>query len=160
MPAAGLLILRIALAAVLLAHGTHDLFGVFESPGIGHGGLVARAAYLTAIGLTPAMIFAVVGAVLDALGGLLLAIGMFTRAAALIVGAFQVLLLWTDAWRWGFFLNWTTTPGQGQGMEFQGLLIGMLVCLFLAGAGDWSLDGIRNRKAAIRSAGRARLRSK
>jgi putative oxidoreductase len=160
MPAAGLLILRIVLAAVLVAHGTHDLFGVFETPGIGHGGLTARAAYMAAIGLTPAMSFAIAGGIAELGGGALLALGILTRWVSVAVAAFQLLLLWKDAWNWGFFLNWTAQPGRGQGLEFILLIIAILACLFFAGPGEWSVDGRKNREAARRAAGRARLRSK
>ena len=98
MPAAGLLIVRIVLAAVLIAHGAHDVFGTFESPAIGHGGLAARAAYMASIGLTPGSVFAMVGGVSELAGGALLALGFFTRAVALVLLAFQAVLLWKDAW--------------------------------------------------------------
>jgi hypothetical protein len=41
-------------------------------------------------------------------------------------------------------------------MEFSILIIGALACLFLAGPGEWSLDGRRQHSAARRAAGRAR----
>ena len=160
MPAAGLLVLRLVLAVVLVGHGAHDIFGVFETPGIGHGGLSARAAHMASIGLSPGMAFAVLDGVAELLGGLLIAIGLVTRWAAVAVAVFKALLLWRGAWRWGFFLNWTIDPTRGHGIEFLFIVLGALACLFLAGAGDWSLDGIRYRSAATRAAGRARLRAK
>ena len=50
---AGLLLLRLALAAVSMAHGAHTLFGAFGGPGsgVGPGGLAQTAAQFTAMGL-------------------------------------------------------------------------------------------------------------
>jgi len=156
----GLLVLRIAVGVVLTVHGAHDLFGVFESPGIGHGGLSARSAHMASIGLSPAMLFAIVLTVVQLGGGLLLMVGAFTRWVALVVAVSQGVLLWKDAARWGFFLNWTSDPVRGQGMEFLLVVIAALVCLFLTGAGGWSIDGFRHREAATRASNLARLRTK
>jgi putative oxidoreductase len=160
MTAAGLLVLRVVVGVVLLAHGAHDLFGVFENPAIGHGGLSARSAHMASIGLLPAMLFAVVLAVVQLGGGLLLIVGAFARWVALAVAIADGLLLWKDASRWGFFLNLTGDPVRGQGMEFLLVIVAALICLFLTGPGSWSIDGFRHREAATRASARARLRTK
>jgi uncharacterized membrane protein YphA (DoxX/SURF4 family) len=68
------------------------------------------------------------------------------------------ILIWKDQMRWGFFANWMLDPERGHGVEISIVLAGALVCLALAGAGDWSIDGWRARAAAARASGRARLR--
>jgi uncharacterized membrane protein YphA (DoxX/SURF4 family) len=45
-------------------------------------------------------------------------------------------------------------------MEYAVVMIAALVCLTLAGSGEWSIDGVRSRSAASRAAGRARLRDR
>lgn len=160
MIAVGLLVLRVVLGAVLTVHGAHDLFGVFEGPGIGHGGLSARSTYMESLGVAPPMLFAIVDAVVRFGGGLMLIVGAMTRPVAVLVAASNALLLWKDAARWGFFLNWTSDPVRGHGMEFLLLVIAALVSLFLTGPGEWSVDGFRHREAATRASARARLRSK
>jgi len=157
---AGLLLLRVVVGVVLAVHGAHDLFGVFESPAIGHGGLSTRSAEMASFGLFPPMLFAVVVTVVQLGGGLLLIVGAFARWAALAVAISEGLLLWRDAARWGFFLNWTSDPVRGQGMEFLLVIVAALVCLFLTGPGAWSVDGFRRREAATRASARARLRTK
>src|SRR5262245_26102277 len=129
MIAAGLLVLRVVVGIVLTVHGAHDLFGVFESPAIGHGGLSARSAEMTALGLSPPMVVAIVLTVVQLAGGLLLIVGVFARWAALVVAASEGVLLW-KAVRWGFFLNWTNDPARGHGVEFLVVIVGVLVCLF------------------------------
>ena len=69
------------------------------------------------------------------------------------------VLMWKTQSKWGFFLNWTNDATRGHGIEFSIVLLGMLACLLLTGAGDLSLDGRRASTAARRAAGRARLRS-
>jgi uncharacterized membrane protein YphA (DoxX/SURF4 family) len=41
----GLLGLRLALAAVFVAHGAHTLLGVWSTPGIGPGGIEAMGEF-------------------------------------------------------------------------------------------------------------------
>lgn len=155
-----LLVLRLVLALVFVAHGSHDLFGAFASPGAGPGRLAATAAHFAHIGLGPAMLFAFVSGCLQLFGGVLLAVGYFTRWISIALAALEALEIWKDFSHWGLLLNWSLDPTRGHGMEYAIVLIGALACLTLAGAGDWSIDGVRARSAASRAAGRARLRDR
>jgi putative oxidoreductase len=40
----------------------------------------------------------------------------------------------------GFFLNWSITPGQGHGYEFNLALLAMSIALVLSGPGRFALD--------------------
>src|SRR5881394_1694664 len=113
MNSAGLLILRLALAAVSIAHGSHMLFGVFGGPGsgVGTGGLTQTAAQFTAMDLPGSPMAILVGAA-ELLGGTLLAIGYLTRWASIVLAAFVALVSWKSQWAWGFFLNWIAEPGR------------------------------------------------
>jgi len=154
----GLALLRLALAAVLVAHGAHELFGVWTGPGIGPGGLTNAAANLHAAGLEPAFILAVVGGLVHLAGGVLIALGALTRYAAAMCLIDVGVGLWKIHWRWGWFLNYTNVPGVGHGIEYLVLMAGALVCLMFTGGGDFSIDGRRASSRASRAAGRARLR--
>lgn len=158
MTSAGLLVIRLTLAVVLVAHGAHDLFGVLSGPGVGPGGIADTTAFFASLGLEPARPFAIASGVLHLAGGVLIAIGWFTRAAAITIGSFLTFLVFRDSARWGFFLNWVLDPTRGHGMEFALLLVGGLAALALAGGGGWSMDGYRAHRVASRAAGRARLR--
>jgi putative oxidoreductase len=159
MTAIGLLLLRLVLAAVCVAHGAHALFGAFGGPGsgVGPGGLGQTAAQYTAMGL-PGFAVAVLAGLANLVGGLLLGVGYLTRWAAATLALLTGLLAWKSQLVWGFFLNWIGEPGRGHGMEFSIVLIGALLCLALTGGGDWSLDGGRSRRRSAAAAGRARLR--
>lgn len=159
MTAIGLLLLRLALAAVCVAHGAHTLFGVFGGPGsgMGPGGLGQAAAQFTAMGF-PGFPVAVLTGLANLAGGLLLAAGYLTRWAAAALAALTAILAWKSQLAWGFFLNWVGEPGRSHGIEFSVVVIGALLCLTLTGGGDWSLDGGRSRRRSSAAAGRARLR--
>lgn len=156
----GLVALRLALAAVFVAHGANMLFGLWAGPGIGPGGLDLTAQFFAANGLNPAFPLAVLVGILEALGGVLLAVGWFTR----FVSPALIVVIGVAIWKLqavnGFFLNWVGVGDRGQGYEYSVLLIGALLCLTLTGAGDWSIDGQREATRASRQAGRARLRGK
>jgi putative oxidoreductase len=156
----GLVALRLALAVVFVAHGTHTLFGLWAGPAIGAGGLDLTAQIYAASGLNPAFALAALVGVLETIGGVLIAMGWFTR----IVSPLLVLVISVAAWKIqlaiGFFMNWMGDADRGQGLEYSLVLIGPLVCLTLTGGGEWSLDGRREATRASRLAGRARLRGK
>ncbi len=154
----GLLVLRLTLAVVFVMHGAHALFGLGAGPGVGPGGLTATAANFRQAGLEPGYLMAVLAAVIQLGGGLLIGFGWLTRFAAAAVLFYVVLTGWKVHLMWGFFLNWGADPTRGQGLEFAVSLGGGLACLLLAGGGDFSVDGLRATKAASRAAGGARLR--
>ena len=159
MSATGLLLLRLGVAVVAMAHGAHILFGSLGGPGsgVGPGGLTETAAHFTANGL-PGFPIAVLAGLTQLLGGVLLLVGYLTRWAAIALAALTAILAWTNEAQWGFFVNWVLQPGRGHGVEFSLVLFVAFVCLALAGGGDWSLDGRRARRRSYQAAGRARLR--
>ena len=158
MNAAGLLLLRLAVAVVLLAHGSHQVFGMFGGPGVGPGGLTTTAARFSTLGLEPGYPLAVMAGTVQLAAGGLIVIGLLTRWASIASALYLGIMIWKDQWRWGFFANWMIDPQRGHGVEMSVMLVGALMCLALAGAGDWSIDGWRARVAAARASGRARLR--
>lgn len=139
-------VLRLALAAVFIAHGAQKLFGIW-----GGGGLSGTTAFFTQLGLEPAYPLAIVAAVVEFGGGLLLLFGAYTVITALLLAVDMAVAIWTVHLASGFFLP--------NGYEFNLTLIGALVCLMLTGAGALSIDARRASHAAAAAAGRARLRA-
>lgn len=158
MNAAGLLVLRLVVAVVLVAHGSHQVFGMFAGPGVGPGGLTTTAARFSTLGLEPAYPLAVMAGMIQLASGGLIAIGLLARWASIASALYLGIMIWKDQLRWGFFANWMINPERGHGTEMSVMLVGALLCLALAGAGEWSVDGWRARAAAVRASGRARLR--
>ncbi len=146
-------VLRVALSLVFIAHGGQKLFGLWGGPG-----LEATAGFFAQMGLNPAYPLAVIVAVLEFGGGILLALGAFTVPVAVALALDMVVAIWTVHLENGFFINWNLTPVQGHGFEYNLVLIAALVCLALTGAGALSIDGRRASHARAAAAGRARIR--
>jgi putative oxidoreductase len=157
MTAAGLLVLRLALAVVSIAHGAHILFGWMGGPGsgVGPGGLADSAARFDALGL-PGVVASVAG-VTQLVAGILIGVGYLTRIAAVTLALFTAILAWKTQMLWGFFMNWTLEPGRGHGVELSMVLMGAYFALALIGGGDWSIEGRRAKRASYVAAGRARV---
>ena len=158
MAAIGGLVLRVAVAAIFIAHGMHKLFGIGGGSGIGPGGFDQTASQFATLGMAQPFLLAVLAGVTQFAGGVLLLAGFLTRWAALALAIYCAIGIWIDHGRWGFFLNWINTPGRGHGIEYMVVLLGALMFLLLAGGGEWSLDGRRAHRHARAASGRARLR--
>ncbi|MFE1312882.1 DoxX family protein [Streptomyces sp. NPDC058755] len=78
----GLLLVRLTFGLLMAAHGAQKLFGVF-----GGDGLTATGRLFASIGYRPGRLFAMIGGLSEFLGGLGLALGLFTPlAAAALIG--------------------------------------------------------------------------
>jgi putative oxidoreductase len=139
-------VLRLALAAVFIAHGAQKLFGIW-----GGGGLTGTAAFFGQLGLEPAYPLAIAAGTVEFGGGLLLLLGAYTQIASALLAMEMLVAMWTVHLPAGFFLP--------NGYEFNLTLIGALACLMLTGAGALSIDARRASHAAAAAAGRARLRA-
>ncbi len=139
-------VLRLALAAVFIAHGAQKLFGIW-----GGGGLTGTAAYFGQLGLEPAYPLAIVAGIVEFGGGLLLLLGAYTPIVSALLAVQMLTAIWTVHLEAGFFLP--------NGYEFPMTLIGGLLCLMLTGAGAVSIDARRASHAAAAAAGLARLRA-
>ena len=150
----GSTVLRLAVGAIFAAHGAQKLFGIW-----GGGGPSGTAAFFTQLGLTPAYPLAIFVGLVELLGGLLLIAGAFTPIVSAVLMLDMLVAVWKVHLPYGFFLNWTSAPGQGHGYEFNLVLIAALVALMLMGAGSLSVDEWRLRSSESLALGRARLRS-
>jgi len=126
---AGKLLLRAALAILLLFHGVSKLIG-----GVGFiTGMLAKA------GLPPAVGYLVyIG---EVVAPLLILLGIWTRAAALVVVVNMIvaLLLVHTA---QFF---TMSQTGGWALELQGFYLASAIAVALLGAGRYSLGGITGK---------------
>jgi putative oxidoreductase len=122
-----LLFVRLVLGGTFVAHGLQKLFGLFNGPGID-----GFAQYLGTLGFSQTTILAWVTGVSELVGGVLLAIGLFTpvgAAAVLGVMANVIYLKWGN----GFF-------NPPQGFEWELGLATMAFALLFTGPGRISLD--------------------
>ena len=129
-PDIALLLVRLTLAFVFIAHGSQKLFGAF-----GGGGIAGTADFFTFLGVVPGSFWAVIVALVEFAGGIALALGVLTRLAALaiLVDMLAAVILYNAAN--GFFVE---TPTGGWEIN---LALGTLACvLILATAGKFSVD--------------------
>jgi putative oxidoreductase len=122
------LVLRLVVGPLFAAHGAQKLFGV-----LGGGGLEGTAGMFDSIGLRPGWLQARAAGTAELVGGLLIALGLFTPFAAAALIAVMVAAIVTVHAPNGI---WNTN----QGYEFNLVLIAAVFALAGIGAGAWSLD--------------------
>jgi putative oxidoreductase len=124
----GLLIIRVVLGVVFVAHGTQKLFGWF-----GGFGIAGTGGWLASMGFRPARLHATVSGLSELGGGLLLAFGLLTPLGAAAVAGVMIVAIATVHLPNGFF----NTPG---GYEFNLTLAATALALAFTGPGRYSLD--------------------
>jgi putative oxidoreductase len=124
----GLLIIRLAVGVLLFMHGAQKLFGWFG----GHG-LHVTGAFFDAVGHRPGRRMAMVAGAAEAVGGLLIALGLLTPlGAAMVIGTMVVAAVSVHK-EHGL---WAADGGYELPMTYALVAAG----LAFTGAGDWSID--------------------
>jgi putative oxidoreductase len=124
---AGLLILRLALAAIMFFHGTTKLFGWW-----GGEGLDGAARFFASQGFRPPRLLAVVAGGTETAAAILLGIGLLTPiGVAMLTGVLtNVLALHVR----------NGLDHRRHGFELELAILAGVVAIGLAGPGRWSLD--------------------
>lgn len=118
-----LLVLRVALGVVMVAHGYSKVFG----------GLSHHVQYVASLGL-PGW-WAYLSAAAEFLGGLLVLVGLFTRVSALAICIDLGVAIWKEHWHNGLLGD--------KGYQFPLALAAIAFALIFFGAGPIALDSIR-----------------
>ena len=124
---AAILVLRIAIGVIFLAHGMQKLFGLF-----GGSGINGFAEMLKSLGFASPLFWARVAAAAEGLGGLFLLLGVVPRIGAGLIAIVMLVAIAKVHGPKGFFMM------QG-GFEYQFLILMTSLALILAGAGKFSL---------------------
>jgi putative oxidoreductase len=129
-----LLLLRLAVGAVMWAHGAQKLLGLFG----GHGpqGFVH---VVVGLGMPPALGWLAIA--IEFFGGIAIALGVLSRLAALGFAGEMAVAIAKVHWQNGFFMNGTGAGGRGQGFEYPLVLGVVALALFLVGPGRYALFG-------------------
>jgi len=137
-------VLRVALGVVMLPHGAQKLLGWF-----GGQGFTGTMHHFTENMGVP-YLFALLAVLAESLGALGLIAGLFTRVAALGIGATIGVAALMVHVKHGFFMNWFGKQ-SGEGFEYHLLVVAMALVLAITGGGRWSLDGLIAKEECQRS---------
>ena len=123
----GILILRLGIGIMFVAHGLQMAFGWFGGLGVkGFAGMLAN------LGFDPAMLWSYVGAYTVLIGGLLLIVGAWTRLAAALLLIFILTAGIKVHLSKGFFL-------ANGGIEYTFVIATACLGLVLLGSGKYSI---------------------
>ena len=129
-----LAIVRVTVGSVILAHGLQKLFGWFG----GHGPQVVMEDFHRWFGLPYAVTALVIAA--ESVGALALLLGFASRFTAAAIGAVMIGAIALVTGKSGFFMNWYSEAGRGEGFELHVLVLGMVLAIAWRGGGSGSVD--------------------
>jgi putative oxidoreductase len=133
----GLLVLRLALGIIFMAHGAQKLFGWFGGPGFA----ATIQMFQSGMGVPPPL--AVLAMCTEFFGGLGVLLGVLTRTAGLGLAFVMLVAVLKVHIHNGFFL--AMGPGQANGFEYNLALGAMGIGLMLTGPGRFALAGDTER---------------
>lgn len=122
-----MLLLRIVVGVVFLAHGAQKLFGMF-----GGIGIEGTSKIVEGMGLPIPQAYAMIWACIEFIGGIFLILGISTRWAAVAIAFTMLIRLWKLNIVYGFFI-------ENGGIEYNILVIGACIPLILLGGGKWAV---------------------
>lgn len=134
----GLLLLRLAVGVVFVAHGSQKVLGAFGGPGLQH-----TVAMFGRMGIPAPLAY--IAAFTEFLGGLGLITGLLSRLSALGIAVVMVVAILKVHLANGFFMNWAMVPGRGEGYEYHLLVIGMALAVMLCGPGRFAIADVEGR---------------
>jgi putative oxidoreductase len=120
--------LRLALAAIFIAHGAQKVLGSFHGPGLAKfTSFPAPFPFMR-----PGWLWMGAAAFAELLGGALLLLGLLTRVGAFLILCVMVTAIAGPTWNAGFFAP--------NGFEFPLALAAMSLALLISGGGVASVD--------------------
>jgi len=129
----GPVLLRLTTGLILATHGAQKLFGWFGGPG-----LDATSQFFETIGFLPGRRHALMAGLAEMVGGLLLALGLFTPIGAALICSVMLVAV-TVHMKNGFL-------AQNGGYEYAIVLCVVALSVVFTGPGAFSLDALfRNR---------------
>jgi putative oxidoreductase len=121
--------IRLALAAVMIAHGSQKVLGTFNGPGF-----TTYISGNTPFGfMRPTWFWLAAAAFSEFVGGILVALGFLTRVSAFFIACVMVTAIVGVHWSGGFF-------AANRGYEYPLVLLAMAVALLISGGGQASVD--------------------
>ena len=125
--------IRLALAAVMIAHGSQKVLGAFNGPGF----KTFTAGNTPFAFMRPAWLWLGAAALSELLGGVLVGLGFLTRVGAFLIMCVMLTAIFGVHLPGGFFAG-------NKGYEYPMALLAMALALLIAGAGQASIDRALN----------------
>jgi putative oxidoreductase len=120
-----ILVARVVVGTIFMAHGAQKLFGAFGGPGLAAVvQMMGPLGYLVTIG--------------EFFGGLGLVFGILSRFSAASIIVIMLGAIATVHGKFGFFMNWAGNQA-GEGFEYHLLAIGALLPIVIAGPGRFAV---------------------
>jgi len=120
-----LLIARIIVGTVFMAHGAQKLFGAFGGPGLSAVvQMMGPLGYLVTVG--------------EFFGGLGIIVGFLSRFSAASITLIMLGAIGLVHGKFGFFMNWGGKQA-GEGFEYHLLAIALLLTIAIAGPGRFAI---------------------
>ena len=120
---------RLALAAVMIAHGSQKVLGTFNGPGF-NTYISGNTPFSF---MRPTWLWLTAAAFSEFVGGILIGLGFLTRVGAFFVACVMLTAVVGVHWNGGFFAS-------NRGFEFPLSLLGMALALLISGGGQASVD--------------------
>lgn len=121
--------IRLALAAVFIAHGSQKVLGTFNGPGF--------KTYVSGNTpfsfMRPAWLWLAAAAFSEFAGGIAIGLGFLTRVGAFFIACVMITAIAGVHWPGGFF-------AANRGYEYPMALLAMALGLLIAGGGQASVD--------------------
>jgi putative oxidoreductase len=124
----GLLLARLVLGVLLVAHAGQKLFGW-----LGGYGLAGTAGFFEQLGFRPGRLFVITASLSEAVSGLLIALGLFGPVGPALLLSVMIVAAVSVHWKNGLF-------AANSGIEVPLLNSAIALTLALAGPGPFSLD--------------------
>lgn len=121
--------IRLALGAVMIAHGAQKVLGTFNGPGF--NSFIAGTTPFSF--MRPAWLWLAAAAFAEFVGGILVLIGLLTRVSAFLIACTMLTAVIGVHWSGGFFAS-------NRGYEYPLSLLAMAVALMISGGGQASVD--------------------
>ena len=126
----GLLLARLIIGALMVAHSGQKLFGWF-----GGYGLAGTAGFFEQLGFRPGRLFVVTASLTEALSGILIALGLFGPVGPALLLSVMIAAAVSVHWKNGLF-------AATNGIEVPLLYATGAVALAFIGYGPFSLDAV------------------
>ena len=120
---------RLALAAVMIAHGSQKVLGSFGGPGFNS----YTSGNTPFSFMRPTWLWLAAAAFAEFFGGILVALGFLTRVAAFLIACTMITAVVGVHWGGGFFAS-------NRGYEYPLSLLAMSIALLISGGGMISVD--------------------